>query len=121
MKMLFATIVLDLPREMGGPIQPDSRIPDGLLNEKQIARLLAKGYAREIDTAPAPVAAPAAPAGPIVRPTKGRWDFDLETIKNDTLDVLNMKANEHAIAGNQQAIEPFEDIEEALAFMTMDA
>jgi hypothetical protein len=118
--MLFAAVTLGVPGTISSQIQPNHRIPDGTFTPEQIERFIKKGYVREIDSDPEPQAVPVDPT-PIVRPTKGKWDFELETIKGDTLDVLNMKAREHAAASNLQPIEPFEDLSEALAFMTMDA
>lgn len=122
MRMLFSKITLDLPANLGGPIQANTRIPDSLHSKLKLEQLLEKGYVEWVEVdAPDFAKTPATKPDVSKRPTKGKWDFRLEDIKNDKLDVLNMKAREHAAAGNQQPIEPFEDVKEALAYMTMDS
>lgn len=125
-RSLFVAPGMTLGTPKGTQVVGSQRIPDGTFDADTVARYIKKGYIVELD--PAPVQQQLTPILPegktstsVPRPTKGKWDFRLADIKNDKLDVLNMKAADHAKASNLPAIEPFEDVKEALAFMTMDA
>lgn len=48
------------------------------------------------------------------------WSFDKADLEGKTLDQLNMMALDHCEKHGREPIDPFEDVEEAIAYMTMD-
>jgi hypothetical protein len=91
----------------------ESDIPSAerVLQLLAIGALIEKDPLAELEPAPAMPAADPGPEKP--------WSFDPETIKNDSIDVLNIKIQERAVRFSEK-VEPFADAEEARMFMSLD-
>lgn len=115
MMMRFSTISLGLPD--GSQIPPNRQVPEGVFSEDQLKRLIAKGYVIEASSEPT-VETPKGSVSEVK--TVGNWDLDPASLVSDSLDVLNVKATEHALLRGLEPPEPFTDEEEAVAFMSAD-
>lgn len=116
-KLLYTNSTLTLPD--GSLIPFGQRVRDGVLPAERVLQLLAIGALIEKDPLeelePEPAVPPAA-AGP---GTEKAWSFDPESIKNDSIDVLNIKIAERAVRFSEK-VEPFTDADEARVFMSID-
>ena len=112
----FAAVTFLTPT---GDIPVGAKIPKDLFSEEQLARLLKAGDVTTLEAEQDKLDKKfgAKPFNGVV--TFPDWAFDPETLKNDSLDVLNLK-----IAGRAQElaqeVEPFETREDAIVFMTAD-
>lgn len=89
------------------------------ISEKEIKQLIAKGAVRVLNDKD--VMEPAENPGVDTNVTKPwQWGFATADLEGKTLDQLNMMAADHCAAHQQIPIEPFEDVEEAIAYMTQD-
>ena len=112
----FAAVTFLTPT---GDIPVGAKIPKDLFDEAQLARLLKAGDVTTLEAEQAKLDEKfgTTPFNGVV--TTPDWAFDPETLKNDSLDVLNLK-----IAGRAQElareVEPFESREDAILFMSTD-
>lgn len=113
--MLFANTNIVISAD-GKTVGPNQRIPEGL-DPAFVQELVDRGLVFEHED-PKPSPAPPAPdADPLAQ---GKWAFDPKGIAGDSLDVLNMKILGHVQRFGLAAVPPFEDAEEARAFMSLE-
>ena len=86
-----------------------TRIEPGTMTPEQIKNFVAGGFLRKVGLSQAP--ATAKPVGK----SKGKWTFDPDDLKNDSLEDLNVKILERD--ANKA---PYETREEAIALLTQD-
>lgn len=110
---LFASTNL---RFSGGiEVYQNARIPEHLCSGDARESLLKDGLAVEMDVEA--LKAKPSPAETPPPPVKN-WDFKLEDIQEKSLDELNMLIQENVKAKKLAPVKVFNDLEEALLFMS---
>lgn len=97
-------------------VLPGRKIKDGLLDQKEIDRLLKKGAIQKF-VAPAPVE-PA--TGNQIATDPAMWAYPIEALRGKPLETLNMMIQEHVKKHGLAAVEPMETLEEALHWLSKD-
>lgn len=115
--MLFAKVVLYTPD--GREILMGHRVPDGAFSAERLKALLANGWVVEGDTTPLPTEKKAKVEFKKVK-TAAAWNIDPAELAEDSLEILNMKAVEHAKKWKLVVPKPFDDVEDAVVFMTAE-
>lgn len=96
---------------------PNQLVPEGLYSEDELKKLLDRGFIATVElTVVEPIAPPPAPEVP----DPAAWAFDADTLKGKTVEQLNMLAAQHVKKHGIAPVEPFDDLDEAVAFMSKD-
>lgn len=118
--MYFANTNVSSGKGKASPeFAPNQRIPEGHFSDSEVKRLLACGAIRHLERA-AVTEAPERPEENVDPLVKGRWSFQAADLADLTLDELNMLVAQHIEQHGLADAAPFDDVEEAIAFMTQD-
>lgn len=97
-------------------IQPNRKIPDGVLTPAEIAKLLAKGAIKEYQ---GPVAAPVTTTNQETTDPSA-WAYTDDELRDKDVEALNMMIQDHVRKHGLIAVEPMDTIEEAMVWLTKD-
>lgn len=84
-----------------------------------LEKLIEKGAVKVVDRAEV-TAAPSGSSAEADVAKPWHWAFNKAELQGKSLDQLNMMALDHCTKHGREPIDPFEDLEEAIAYMTMD-
>lgn len=121
-KDLFVETSLGLPSG-GTYLRHGDKVPAGLFSAEVIERLISKGVLVRVLRTPAP-AQPSAGGGGLglkiesnQERDRSRWAYPNEMLDGRSLDALNAMILDHVALYQFPAVEPFETVEEARAFL----
>lgn len=116
--MLFAKVNLHCPSVPGGVIAPGHRIPDGLIDPKDVPHLIECGSVQEFE--PAPETGKEKNPNVSGKASTAIWNFNPADLESLDLDSLNITIMDHAQRKGIALVEPFDSKEEAIAFMSAE-
>lgn len=95
---------------------PNQLVPQGLYSEDELKKLLDRGLIALVEDT---ITEPVVPPKPVAL-DPAAWAFEDSALEGKSIEELNMLAAQHIAKHGIAKVEPFDDLEEAVAFMTKD-
>lgn len=122
--MYFAKTNVSSGRGKKSPgFSPNQRIPDDTFTEEEFNRLIERGAVMRVSKADVTESSTQPPQGASQTAQTGsaKWEFTKSDLEDVALEGLNMLIAQHIEKNGLAKIDPFEDRDEAIMFMTSDS
>lgn len=119
MAMHFAATNLSSGKGRKAPgFMPNQRIPDGTFEPKELERLIRIGAVVAYDESE--VTEKAVSTGESRTVYRAMWTFRTEDLAGLPIETLNMMIAQHVLQHGLAKVDPFDDVDEAISWMTKD-